>query len=227
MDEQSPTQISSGDTISLSDEPQAVELLQSTVLKLWDVVIAGAGPAGLSAALILGRACRTVLVCDRGTPRSWASKRMYAYLSRDSIEPARFRNIGRRELASYPEVELRDVEVTHARRANKGFAVTLATGRKIACRKLLFSHGEHAPVAVELDRGVGDPLLVLEHPCFALCECSLAGGKLVAGPRDRLFGAAQRRRRDSELRFARFEPETCDGDGRRLLRVPGLACCPA
>ena len=57
----------------------------------WDVVIVGAGPAGLSAALILGRACRTVLLCDSGTPRSWASKRMYAYLTRDGVVPSRFR----------------------------------------------------------------------------------------------------------------------------------------
>jgi thioredoxin reductase len=47
--------------------------------KTCDVVIAGAGPAGLSAALVLGRARRTVLVCDTGTPRSWASKEMHGF----------------------------------------------------------------------------------------------------------------------------------------------------
>jgi len=110
-------------------------------MKHWDVVIAGAGPAGLSAALILGRARRSVLVCDRGTPRSWASKRMYAYLSRDSIPPARFRAIGRRQLARYPEVKLRDVAVAHAKRDGEGFEVTLATGRRVRCRKLLIATG--------------------------------------------------------------------------------------
>ena len=110
-------------------------------MKQWDVVIAGAGPAGLSAALVLGRARRSVLVCDRGTPRSWASKRMYAYLSRDSIEPARFRAIGRRQLARYPEVKLRDVAVTHAKRVGDGFEVTLAAGRRVRCRKLLIATG--------------------------------------------------------------------------------------
>jgi thioredoxin reductase len=111
-------------------------------MKHWDVVIAGAGPAGLSAALILGRACRSVLVCDRGTPRSWASKHMYAYLSRDSIEPRRFRAIGRRELGKYPEVEVRDVEVEHAKRlGGRGFEVTLASGRRVTCRKLLIATG--------------------------------------------------------------------------------------
>jgi thioredoxin reductase len=111
-------------------------------MKRWDVVIAGAGPAGLSAALVLGRACRSVLVCDRGTPRSWASNRMYAYLSRDSIDPARFRQIGRRELARYPGVEVRDVEVTRAKRSGPdGFEITLSAGRRVTCRKLLIATG--------------------------------------------------------------------------------------
>jgi thioredoxin reductase len=111
------------------------------LMKQWDVVIAGAGPAGLSAALILGRACRSVLICDRGTPRSWASKRMYAYLSRDSIEPASFRQIGRRELARYPKVEIRAVEVTRARKRRREFEITLASGARVACRKLLIATG--------------------------------------------------------------------------------------
>jgi thioredoxin reductase len=111
-------------------------------MKQWDVVIAGAGPAGLSAALILGRACRSVLICDRGTPRSWASKRMYSYLSRDGIDPAHLRQIGRRELARYPKIELRDVEVTQARRrGRRGFEIALSTGARVACRKLLIATG--------------------------------------------------------------------------------------
>jgi thioredoxin reductase len=111
-------------------------------MKQWDVVIAGAGPAGLSAALILGRACRSVLICDSGTPRSWASKRMYAYLSRDAVAPARFRQIGRQELRKYPEVELRDETVTTAKRLRDGgFEVTLAGRGRASCRKLLIATG--------------------------------------------------------------------------------------
>ena len=111
-------------------------------MKHWDVVIAGAGPAGLSAALILGRACRSVLICDSGTPRSWASKRMYAYLSRDAVAPGRFRQIGRQELRKYPGVELRDGTVTKARRLERdGFEVTLAGRGRARCRKLLIATG--------------------------------------------------------------------------------------
>ena len=71
---------------------------------MWDVVIAGAGPAGLSAALVLGRARRKVLLCDTGTPRSWASKEMHGFLTRDGVPPAEFRRLAHKELTRYPGV---------------------------------------------------------------------------------------------------------------------------
>ena len=55
---------------------------------MYDVVIVGAGPAGLSAALMLGRCRRSVLVCDTGKPRNRFSHAMHGYLSRDGIDPA-------------------------------------------------------------------------------------------------------------------------------------------
>jgi thioredoxin reductase len=111
-------------------------------LREWDVVIAGAGPAGLSAALILGRACRRVLLADTGTPRSWASKAMYGFLSRDGIPPGEFRDLAHRELARYPNVTFLQSEVVQAqRRADGRFEVTLRPRRKIRCRKLLIATG--------------------------------------------------------------------------------------
>jgi thioredoxin reductase len=107
----------------------------------WDVVIAGAGPAGLSASLVLGRARRRVLLCDSGTPRSWASKEMHAYLSRDGMSPQEFLAIGRREVRRYPGVRYLPQEVCSARRAGAGFSVALADGRRVRCRKLLIATG--------------------------------------------------------------------------------------
>jgi thioredoxin reductase len=107
----------------------------------WDVVIAGAGPAGLSAALVLGRACRRVLLCDTGTPRSWASKRMHAYLSRDGVAPDRFRERARREVLAYPDVRFAPLEVTGAARRAGGFDVTLGDGSRRRARKLLIATG--------------------------------------------------------------------------------------
>ena len=107
----------------------------------WDVVIAGAGPAGLSAALVLGRACRRVLLCDTGTPRSWASKEMHAYLSRDGVSPARFLELARREVLAYPGVRFVPAEVTGARRISAGFSVRLAHRTGVRTRKLLIATG--------------------------------------------------------------------------------------
>ena len=112
-----------------------------TLRRQWDVVIAGAGPAGLSAALVLGRACRRVLLCDTGTPRSWASKQMHAYLSRDGIAPGRFRNIAHREVLKYPSVTFAPVEVVSARRQRALFNIELAGRRPVQARKLLIATG--------------------------------------------------------------------------------------
>jgi thioredoxin reductase len=107
----------------------------------WDVLIAGAGPAGLSAALILGRARRRVLVCDTGTPRSWASKAMHGFLSRDGVPPSEFLAIGRRELRRYPAVKFLPREVQTARAVPGGLVVSLAGARRVRCRKLLIATG--------------------------------------------------------------------------------------
>ena len=65
---------------------------------LWDAVIVGAGPAGLNAALVLGRCRRKVLVFDDGRPRNAASHAVHGFLSRDGIDPAQLRQIAREQL---------------------------------------------------------------------------------------------------------------------------------
>lgn len=111
--------------------------------ELWDVVIVGAGPAGLSAALVLGRARRKVLVCDKGTPRNWASKQMHGFITRDGIDPREFRALAREELARYDQVKLRSATVIGARplAGGAGFEVKLARGSTVRSRKLLLATG--------------------------------------------------------------------------------------
>ena len=94
-----------------------------TKRKVWDVVIVGAGPAGLSAALVLGRCCRSVLVCDRGTPRSWASKAMHSFISCDGVAPSAFRQRARKELSRYPNVRYWRGEVKRVVRGDVAFGV--------------------------------------------------------------------------------------------------------
>lgn len=108
----------------------------------YDVIIVGAGPAGLSAALILGRCRRSVLLCDSGKPRNAASRALHGYLTRDGIDPRDFRSIGRGELDRYETVELKEIAVTDARCDERGrFTVTLGDGSAVCSRKLLVATG--------------------------------------------------------------------------------------
>jgi thioredoxin reductase len=107
----------------------------------YDVIIVGAGPAGLSAALILGRCRRSVLICDAGKPRNWASHALHGYLTRDGIDPAEFRVIGQRELEKYETVELRCIGATQAECRDGRFYVTLADSTQVSARKLLIATG--------------------------------------------------------------------------------------
>lgn len=107
-----------------------------------DVLIIGAGPAGLNAALILGRCRRDVLALDSGKPRNAAAKLLHGYLGRDGTPPMELRAIGRRELAAYPSVEVRDGIVVGAeRRPEDGFEIVLATGEHERARVLLLATG--------------------------------------------------------------------------------------
>jgi thioredoxin reductase len=106
-----------------------------------DVCIVGAGPAGLSAALILGRCRRRVLVFDSGRPRNAVSRGLHGYLTRDGVPPDELRTLGRGELAPYHSVELRDEMVIAVVRRDKRFEVRGETGTVIEARILLLATG--------------------------------------------------------------------------------------
>jgi thioredoxin reductase len=107
----------------------------------YDAVIVGGGPAGLNAALILGRCRRRVLLCDSGAPRNAVSRGVHGFLSRDGTPPGELRRIAREELRPYDSVELRDVVVVDAAVRPHGFDVTLADGGTVPARKLLLATG--------------------------------------------------------------------------------------
>lgn len=119
--------------------PPPGRLLQSAFML--DVIIVGGGPAGLNAALILGRCRRRVLVCDSGRPRNWASRAIGGFLTRDGCPPNTLRCIAREQLAPYPDVRIEDVEVVATERSETGFRVLLAGGEERAARKLLLATG--------------------------------------------------------------------------------------
>lgn len=94
----------------------------------YDVLVVGGGPAGLSAALLLGRCRRRVLVVDDGQPRNAPSRALHGYLTRDGIPPSEFLRLGRSELRRYPDVEFRRGRVEAIERVAEGFRARLAGG---------------------------------------------------------------------------------------------------
>lgn len=107
---------------------------------MFDVVVVGGGPAGLSAALMLGRCRRRVLVCDRGEPRNRRASALHGYLTRDGVAPSAFNDLGRAELPGYG-VEFRCVGVTGARPAANAYVLSLADDSEVSARYLLISTG--------------------------------------------------------------------------------------
>jgi thioredoxin reductase len=108
---------------------------------MYDVLIVGGGPAGLNAALVLGRCRRRVALCDSGRPRNANSRGVNGFLSRDGVGPHELRRIGREQLAPYDGVELRDGEVSDVRRTERGFEGELGDGTRLQARKLLLATG--------------------------------------------------------------------------------------
>lgn len=107
---------------------------------MFDVVVVGGGPAGLSAALMLGRCRRRVLVLDLGHPRNQCSKALHGYLTRDGIAPSSLVDLGRAELAKY-SVDLRPIGVTGAQLAGNHYRVSLGDGSEEQARYLLIATG--------------------------------------------------------------------------------------
>ena len=110
-------------------------------LGILDAIIIGGGAAGLSAALVLGRCLRKVLVCDAGNPRNAPARVFNGYLSRDGSTPGEFLQISREQLRRYETVELRKVKVESAERTDDGFAVMLESGERVVSRLLLIASG--------------------------------------------------------------------------------------
>jgi thioredoxin reductase len=106
----------------------------------YDVVIVGGGAAGLSAATTLGRALRSVLVIDSGTPRNAPAAGVHGFLSRDGMNPRELLSVGRGEVRSYGGTVI-DGEAVSARRTPDGFEVILADARRFSGRRLLVTTG--------------------------------------------------------------------------------------
>jgi thioredoxin reductase len=105
-----------------------------------DVVIIGGGAAGLSAALVLARARRRVLVVDSGTPRNGPAAHMHGFLSRDGMPPGDLLAVGRAEVEGYGGT-ITSAAVTGLVRVTDGFEVVTDGGESLTARRVLVATG--------------------------------------------------------------------------------------
>jgi thioredoxin reductase len=114
-----------------------------------DCIVVGGGAAGLSAALVLGRARRSTLLVDAGEPSNGIAEGIGGLLGQDGRPPADLYAQGRDELSKYPSVEVRAGEAIDAERANGSFRVGLADGSHVTASRLLLATGmEYRPPEV-------------------------------------------------------------------------------
>jgi len=121
----------------------------------FDVIIIGGSFAGLSAAMTLGRAVRTVLIIDAGKPCNRQTPHSHNFLTQDGATPAEIAAIARQQVLAYPTVHFENDSVIQVSGVNNDFTIATASGKEFSAKKIL------------LATGVKD--LMPEIPGFAAC----------------------------------------------------------
>ncbi len=189
----------------------------------WDCIVVGAGAAGLSGALVLGRARRRTLVVDAGQQSNRFAHGIGGLLGHDTRPPAEYYAAGRAELGAYPTVELRSGEVVRAERHGDGFVLELADGAREATRRVLLATG--------MDYRYPELPGVAERWGRSVFHCPFCHGWEVRdaplGVLDRgaagLHRALLLRMWSDDVTLFAGEAAGLDGDERRRLAAAGVA----
>ncbi|MBM9578117.1 NAD(P)/FAD-dependent oxidoreductase [Leptospira sp. 201903070] len=107
----------------------------------YEVLIIGGGPAGLSAALSLGRMSRTALVCDDSRPRNAPSSHLNNFPTRDGIHPAEWRRLAKKDLEKYQTIRFFEGSVLSVEKAVSGFSAELSSGIRVRFKKVILAYG--------------------------------------------------------------------------------------
>ncbi|MBS4194156.1 NAD(P)/FAD-dependent oxidoreductase [Lederbergia citri] len=106
-----------------------------------DCVIVGGGPAGLNAALVLGRARRNVILFDNNSPRNAVTQESHGFITRDGIKPREFREIAHQDIAKYPSIMIRNEKIIDVKKTGMHFEVVTEKGECIEGKKVILATG--------------------------------------------------------------------------------------
>ncbi|MGW3629904.1 NAD(P)/FAD-dependent oxidoreductase [Streptomyces sp. NPDC005122] len=194
----------------------------------YEAVVVGGGAAGLSAALVLGRARRRTLVVDAGEPRNAPAAHLQGYLTRDGVPPAEFLAQGREEIARYGVELVRDRAVDVIRTGSGEFRVTLASGRTAYARRLVLATGlaDELPTVPGVAERFGRDVLHCPY-CHGWEVRDEAFGVLASTP----MGVHQalmvsQWSKDVTLFLHEVAEEELSRDDRRRLAAAGVAVVP-
>ncbi|MEK4030038.1 NAD(P)/FAD-dependent oxidoreductase [Pseudobacillus sp. FSL P4-0506] len=112
-----------------------------------DVAILGGGPGGLSAALVLGRSLKKVIVIDEGKPRNQVTVKAHGFLTRDGVSPSEIREAAHEQMKAYPNVQIWKDVVESINKNNGVFVIKTKKGNTVLSRKVIAAMGmkDHLP----------------------------------------------------------------------------------
>ncbi|MEZ0340482.1 NAD(P)/FAD-dependent oxidoreductase [Mycobacterium sp. pV006] len=188
----------------------------------WECIVVGAGAAGLSGALVLGRARRRTLVLDAGEQSNLAATGIGGLLGHDGTSPAELYAAGRRELAAYPSVEYRRAVAVRGAVVDGGHAIELDDGQTVYGRRILLATGmTYQPPALP-----GLPELwgtsVFQCPFCHGWEVRDSRLAALAAGEEGVHAALMLRGWSDDVVLLTDGPAGLDGDQQRLLAGAGV-----
>ena len=190
----------------------------------YDVVVIGGGPAGLSGAVALGRALRSVLVIDSGEPRNGPAEGIHNFLTRDGMSPAEFRAAGQAEVRKYGG-EVLEARVLSAETGDV-FTVGVEDGRRFQARRLLVTTGlvDELPAVPGLRERWGRTVLHCPY-CHGYEVRGKAIGIIGTGPRS-VHQALMWSQWTGEVTLFANDLVVPDAQETRRLAARGIAVLP-
>ena len=191
-----------------------------------DVLIVGGGPAGMNAALVLGRGRRRVVLCDDGKPRNAAATEMHGFITRDGYSPRALKSSAREDLGAYDTVEIVEDRVTRLERDGV-FAALLESGRVVRARRIVLATGmrDDLPAIAGIGERWGRSVFVCPH-----CDGWEFRDRRIGvfgAPEDAVGLAQELHRWSSQLVAFGLDPQTLDRDRAAWIRAAGVACTPS